>query len=168
MNEEIIPWQIIVSLIGVAVQLLIAERSKRKIKKDSENNLEMQRFVSHRSVASVVADKRQKWIDELRADMASHLALSKEIVWGWDAVRSNAILEAQEKPNENAQKIWQDAADSFSPVNGERDRKHEELHFRIKFRLNPNPKEDLDAKILKCLDDVRNGLDELQGAKNEN
>jgi len=65
-----------VALCGVAIQFLIAYLGRRQ----TGQQLALQELVSHRTTATLVADKRQKWIDELRTDMAFHLSLSQGIV----------------------------------------------------------------------------------------
>ncbi|MEE4075165.1 hypothetical protein V2I49_07455 [Pseudomonas viridiflava] len=140
-------------------------------RRQTAQQLELQQLVSHRTTASFIADKRQKWIDELRTDMAFHLALSQEIVWKWDAMRDRTAVKvaAQAKDNKGkfdqakADKINQDAADTFAPENGARDREHHERHFRIMFRLNP--KESLHITLRQCLDDIRRSMSQIQGAK---
>lgn len=159
-------WTAIIAAGGVAAQFLIAHLSRRQITKQ----LDLQHLVSHRAAATFVADKRQKWIDELRMDMAFHLALSQEIVWKWDGMRSRTALRVQEEALDvagkvdmiKAGKIWQDAADAFSPENGARDREHQERHIRIMFRLNP--KKDLHIKLRECLDFIRVALNKTQSA----
>jgi hypothetical protein len=168
MTLAIAQWTAIIAACGVAAQFLIAYLSRRQIMKQ----LDLQHLVSHRTTASFVADKRQKWIDELRIDMAFHLALSQEIVWKWDSVRCQAAIRIQEEATDasgkvdqtKANQILQSAADAFSPENGARDREHQERHFRIMFRLNP--KKDLHVKLRKCLDDIRNVLKNTQSTKN--
>ncbi|CUR75008.1 hypothetical protein ACOTB6_08670 [Achromobacter xylosoxidans] len=167
MKLTIPEWTVIIAACGVAVQFLIAYLTRRQITKQ----LDLQHLVSHRTTATFVADKRQKWIDELRTDMAFHLALSQEIVWKWDSMRSRAALrvqqEAKNKAGEidpaKANKIFQDVADAFSPENGARDREHQERHIRLMFRLNP--KKDLHVKLRECLDLIRNSLHSTQGAR---
>ncbi|MCF7767282.1 hypothetical protein [Achromobacter pulmonis] len=156
-----------VAACSVAVQFLIAYLSRRQIAKQ----LDLQHLVSHRTTATFVADKRQKWIDELRTDMAFYLALSQEIVWKWDGMRSRAALRVQEDAKNDAgeidpvmaSKIFQDVADAFSPENGARDREHQERHIRLMFRLNP--KKDLHVKLRECLDLIRKSLHRTQGAR---
>lgn len=159
----------VIAACGVAAQLLIAYLGRRQIAKQ----LDLQHLVSHRATATFVADKRQKWIDELRTDMAFHLALSQEIVWKWDGMRSRTALRVREEAKNaagevdqaKAKKIFQDAADAFSPENGARDREHQERHIRIMFRLNP--KEDLHIKLRNCLDHIRLSLNKTQSANGE-
>ncbi|MGP5106113.1 hypothetical protein [Pseudomonas helleri] len=159
----------IVAFGGVLVQLLIAYLGRRQ----TAQQLDLQQLVSHRTTASFVADKRQKWIDELRTDMAFHLALSQEIVWKWDAMRSRAAVRAVEEAKDGkgnidqlkVGKIHQDAADAFAPENGARDREHHERHIRILFRLNPS--ETSHISLRKCLEEIRSSIHQTQGARNQ-
>ncbi|MDD1969151.1 hypothetical protein NPS29_27830 [Pseudomonas putida] len=156
----------VIAACGVAAQLLIAYLSRRQIAKQ----LDLQHLVSHRTTASFVADKRQKWIDELRTDMAAHLASSQEILWKWQGMRSRAGLRVEEEATDKAGvvdhakaiKIYQEAADAFSPENGARDREHHERHLRIMFRLNPE--KELHIKLRTCLEHIRESLHTTQGA----
>ena len=158
-----------VAICGVVVQLLIAYLSRRQ----TAQQLDLQQLVSHRTTASFVADKRQKWIDELRTDMAFHLALSQEIVWKWDAMRNRAVIRIAEEAKDEkgkidqakADKINQDAADAFAPENGARDREHHERHIRILFRLNP--KEQLHMSLRECLEEIRRSIHKTQLARNQ-
>ncbi|MFP1817376.1 hypothetical protein ACLEC2_16490 [Lonsdalea quercina] len=154
----------IIAAAGVAAQLLIAYLARRQIARQ----LDLQHLVSHRTTASFVADKRQKWIDELRTDMAFHLALSQEIVWNWDYMRQRAELRIQEEAVDAVGKVDPVKAgkilhDAFSPENGARDREHQERHTRIMFRLNPQ--EDLHIELRQCLEFIRAALSKTQGAK---
>ncbi|HCM9312339.1 hypothetical protein [Enterobacter kobei] len=157
----------IIAVAGIAVQFWIAYLARRQIARQ----LDLQHLISHRTTASFVADKRQKWIDELRTDMAFHLALSQEIIWKWDSMRQRAHLRIKEDASNidgtvdqvKAGKILQEIADKFSPENGARDREHQERHTRIMFRLNPN--EELHIKLRQCLECIRVGLSKTQGAK---
>lgn len=168
MKIEPLYWQIVVSVLGVGVQLYITERSRRQTAMQSKEALDMQRFMSHRSTAAFVADKRQKWIDELRTDMAFHLALSQEIVWKWDSVRSRAVIKIEQDSKDcraTKSEIPQEIADSFSIENGARDREHQERHIRIKLRLNPS--ENLHIQLRTCLDEIREILNNTQSASSK-
>ncbi|MFC5580976.1 hypothetical protein [Rhodanobacter terrae] len=157
-----------ISAAGIGIQLYIAWRSRQQSARQSQDTLDMQRLVSHRSTASFVADKRQRWIDELRTDMAFHLALSQEIVWKWDALRDRTALKVSQEANGDpavVNRIEQEAADAFTAENGARDREHHERHIRLKFRLNP--KEPLHIELRACLDNIRAVLNETQGARTE-
>lgn len=156
-----------VAVTGVVAQLIIAYLARKQITKQ----LDLQHLVSHRSTASFIADKRQKWIDELRTDMAFHLALSQEIIWKWDAMRARTDLRVNQEatnafgvPDQiKAEKIKQEAADAFSPENGARDREHQERHTRIMFRLNP--KEELHIMLRGHLINIRSTIGNYQRIK---
>lgn len=168
MKVELIYWQVIISALGVVIQIYIAERNRRQTAKQSKELLDIQLLVSHRNTASFVAEKRQKWIDELRTDMAFHLALSQEIVWKWDAIRSRAATEIAQSNGISQEKwnsILQKYADSFSIENGARDREHQERHILITLRLNP--KEDLHVELRKCLDKMRDLINRTQSTKSK-
>lgn len=164
-----IEWTAIIAACGIMAQFLIAYLARRQIAKQ----LDLQQLVSHRTTAAFVADKRQKWIDELRTDMAFYLALSQEIVWKWDAVRSLVTARAKEEAvnavgkldSAKVSKILQDATDTFSLENGARDREHHERHIRIMLRLNP--KKDSHIKLRECLDSIRVMFGKIQNAKTE-
>lgn len=156
-----------VAACGVLAQFLIAYLGRRQVSKQ----LDLQHLVSHRSTASFIADKRQHWIDELRTDMAFHLALSQEIIWKWNGVRIGATQQVESETKDKdgiydparVDKIHQEEADKFSPENSKREREHHERHIRIMFRLNPT--EDLHIQLRQCLDNIRYVMNEMQGAK---
>lgn len=169
MNLTTTEWTAIIAVCGIMAQLLIAYLTRRQIAKQ----LDLQQLVSHRTTAAFVADKRQKWIDELRTDMAFYLALSQEIVWKWDVVRSlvktrtkeEAVNAVEKLDPAKVSKILQDAAEAFSSENGARDREHHERHVRIMFRLNP--KKDSHIKLRECLDSIRLMFGKIQNANTE-
>lgn len=156
-----------VAACGVLVQFLIAYLGRRQVRKQ----LDLQHLVSHRSTASFIADKRQHWIDELRTDMAFHLALSQEIIWKWDGVRMGATqrVESEAKDKDGiydparVDQIHQEEADKLSPENSKREREHHEGHIRIMFRLNPT--EDLHIQLRQSLNNIRYVMSKMQGAK---
>lgn len=182
MKIEPIYVQILVSALGVAVgfgiQLWIAGRSRQQTARLSKDTLAVQQLVSERATASFIAEKRQKWIDELRSDMAIHIAQSQEIVWKWQAIKDTTAerveillnaafvdgvskIKDQKKVEFKRNEIVQKMLDDFSKENGVRDREHQERHIRIKFRLNPK-----EHKVLReLLDKIRENVLSAQGAK---
>lgn len=157
-------WTAIIAIGGILTQLFIAYLGRRQVEKQHA----LQEKVSHRTAATFIADKRQKWIDELRGDMAFHLALTQEIVWKWDALRSRESLRVQQEASgskdeikkELAESSLQSALDNFSKENGSRDREHQERHIRIMFRLNPEEK--LHISLRDCLNQLRELLKDVQ------
>ncbi|MEM5300215.1 hypothetical protein VSR82_39295 [Burkholderia sp. JPY481] len=128
-------------------------------------SLDVQRTSTVRTAATFIADKRQKWIDELRADMAAHLAESQEYLWKWDGVRERSAELMSNKAialNERTAKMKQLALD-FSNENGVIDRSHQERHHRLRFRLNPNEPNHL--RLRDYLDEIRKTFDDTARAK---
>lgn len=79
---------IVAATAGIIGQLNIARKNRLQLSLQAKDTLAIQRTVTERAAATFIADKRQKWIDELRTDMAAHLSLSSEIVWKWETVRA--------------------------------------------------------------------------------
>jgi len=161
----------------VSLQAAIAILGWRYAAKNTRDTLDIQELVSNRTTASFIAEKRQKWIDELRSDMAIHIAQSQEIVWKWQAIKDttservevllNAAFEGniekikdEKKIEAKRNEIVQKMLDDFSKENGARDREHQERHIRIKFRLNPKEHNDL----RDLLDKIRKKVLSAQGA----
>lgn len=164
MDNNVI-WQLLVSFIGIAMQVAIAFFSQRLVAKQGKETLDVQRLVSHRATASFIAEKRQRWIDELRVDISFYLALSQEIIWKYDAGREKSRLFKNENPkatqieiDDNNQRI----ADSLSHEIGLRDRTHQESYIKLKLRLNS--KEDQHIELRNLLDNTRQIIQQTQAA----
>lgn len=128
-------------------------------------SLDVQRTSTVRTAATFIADKRQRWIDELRADMAAHLADSQEYLWKWDGVRQRGAELMNDESIalfERTAKIKQ-LAQEFSDRNGAIDRSHQERHHRLRFRLNPNEANHL--RLRSYLDEIRKIFDDTARAK---
>lgn len=159
-------WQVIATIIGVSLQAAIAFFGWRHAAKNTQDTLDIQHLVSERATASFIAEKRQKWIDELRTDMAFHLALSQEIAWTWEAMKNNAADRVETLVNGDESKrkiIVQEILDDFSKENGDRDREHQERHIRIKLRLNPEEK--IHVTLREQLDCIRLLFPKIRNAK---
>lgn len=162
-------WTVVVTACGVGLTFLTGSLTRRQAKQQ----IELQMLISHRTTAAFVADKRQKWIDELRTEMAFQLALSQEMLWKWDAVRSRTALRVQEEAKDAEGKldpvkqeaILQAAADAFSVEHGARDREHQERHIRLMLRLNP--KEPLHVMLRERLEKIRDAINRTQGANSQ-
>lgn len=155
-GDSSLVWQVFATIIGVSLQAAIAILGWRYTAKNTQDTLDVQHLVSERATASFIAEKRQKWIDELRTDMAFHLALSQEIAWTWEAMKKNAADKVETLVNGDESKrkiIVQNILDDFSKENGQRDREHQERHIRIKLRLNPD--EEIHVTLREQLDCIR-------------
>lgn len=176
-GDSSLVWQVFATIIGVSLQAAIAILGWRYAAKNTRDTLDIQELVSNRTTASFIAEKRQKWIDELRSDMAIHIAQSQEIVWKWLAIKDttaerveillDAAFEGNVEKNKDKKKIdskrneiLQKMLDDFSKENGARDREHQERHIRIKFRLNPKEHNEL----RDLLDKIRENVLSAQGA----
>lgn len=148
----VVGWTTIGALLAALVGAIVALWNTRR-------TLAVQKLVANRGAASFIAEKRQKWIDELRADMATHLAESQEILWKWDAVRQRCVsvnIDESLTPSQRTKKI-NDIAEEFSKSNGDLDRSHQERHHRLRFRLNPK---EANHKVLRGhLDEMRELFD---------
>lgn len=145
------------ALIGAAIGAGVSLRISRASIAQSKESIEVQRNISNRAAASFVADKRQHWIDALRADMATHLAESREIMWEWAAIRNRVKDDTRYRGLTDEQRDQRQNAElaEFSKANGALDRRHEERHYRLRFRLNPNSEETLHAALRGNLDEIR-------------
>lgn len=151
---------LLAALIAAAVSLLNAHRQLRQSRdnlKHAKDTLNEQRTANTRSAATFIADKRQEWIDELRADMATHFAASQEIMWKWTEIREDVKALNENSTLSDTQRKEQLSAllTGISSTNSELDRKHQERHFRLRFRLNPNPREEKHVALRANLDEIR-------------
>jgi hypothetical protein len=148
-------WTAVIAGLGIAAQLGIASWSRRQAEKLSADTIAVQVTGQHRTVAAFIAAKRQKWIDELRADAATHLAESQEYVWKWIGLRNHideVMKDEQLEPDDRLAKAKEYRYD-FSEKNGVLDRSHQERHHRLRFRLNPK---ELDhSQLREILDEIR-------------
>jgi hypothetical protein len=163
MLSDSLLWQVIATIVAVSLQTSIAYFGWRYTEKNTRDTLDVQQLVSNRATASFIAEKRQKWIDELRADMAFHLALSQEIVWAWQSMKTNTVGKVSVLTKDNESKrdvIIQGILEDFAKENGSRDREHQERHIRIKLRLNI--KEELHIKLRGDLDRIRGLFPKIQ------
>jgi hypothetical protein len=83
------------AIISVISNIYLARKSRSQMIDQAQKSfeqaaasLDVQRTSTARAAATFVADKRQKWIDELRDDVSLYVALTVEIVEGWRRVFS--------------------------------------------------------------------------------
>lgn len=97
---------IVAATAGIIGQLNIARKNRLQLSLQAKDTLAIQRTVTERAAATFIADKRQKWIDELRTDMAAHLSLSSEIVWKWETVRATETEMSRKACVALARNLW--------------------------------------------------------------
>lgn len=153
------------SLSAALIGALVSRRTAKKTLAQGQTALAIQQLVTNRSTASFIAEKRQKWIDELRSDMAAHLAESQGIVHKWAAIRSTTatIREDPLLDTKARMQAMATAADEFSKSNGDLDRQHQERHIRIRLRLNPEEPDHIALRSL--LDNIRVNITMVASAK---
>ncbi|WP_322014924.1 hypothetical protein [Paraburkholderia sp. J12] len=161
------------AIISVLANIYLASKSRNQIFEQATHqikqaaiSLDVQRTSTVRTAATFIADKRQKWIDELRSDIATHLAESQEYLWKWDAVREEwGRLHGDTSIPLNQRTIKANQLlVTFSEKNGAIDRAHQERHHRLRFRLNPNEKNHMALRDI--LDEIRKILSDTQGSRN--
>ncbi|SMF29910.1 hypothetical protein [Pseudogulbenkiania subflava] len=153
------------SLIAALIAARVSLRNAKRTLAQGQDTLAVQRLVTNRATASFIADKRQKWIDELRSDVATHLAQSQEVVWKWDALRARIqeIKNDQLLTKEEQIRTMTSARHEFSKSNGELDRQHQERHIRLRLRLNP--KEPDHITLRHYLNDIRKNMTAVASAQ---
>lgn len=154
-----------VALLGAVIAALVSLRNTRKTLDHAKETLEVARASSARAAATFIAEKRQKWIDELRADVAAHLAESQEYLWKWDGARQRAaeVMNDNALPLDDRTTKMKVLALEFSDKNGVIDRSHQERHHRLRFRLNPNEADHL--RLRDYLDEIRKIFDDTARIK---
>lgn len=179
---------LIAPVTGVLSSLATTWFTQYKTAKNTQLTNDTQRFISNRNAATFISDKRQKWIDDIRHDMAIHLASSLEYVQKWEVIRTD-INECNSDMDDKIREYVQDYINQpicdestlrkelniildgylektkelrliFREQNGDLDKKHLENHFRIKFRLNP--REENHRKLIENLDNIRETMKKIQ------
>ncbi|WP_193100785.1 hypothetical protein [Burkholderia sp. Z1] len=155
-----------VAMLAAVIAALVSLRNTRKTLDHAKETLDVTRASSARTASTFIADKRQKWIDELRSDMAAHLAESQEYVWRWLGLRTHTEEIMRDCSIAEDQRLAAATLyrHEFSKNNGALDRSHQERHHRLRFRLNPAEpahlqlRANLDA-FRKLFTDVAKGAD---------
>lgn len=157
-------WQVIASVSGVSLQVIVAWLGVLLTSRNARAALDVQRLVTERTASSFIADKRQKWIDELRTDVARCLALGQEISEAWRTWFSftGEILDQVNRDWRDQLEEVENQRRSFVNVNAPRDREHNEYLLRIRMRLNLS--EGIHQDLMHTLFRMRATLDELAEA----
>ncbi|SDR55165.1 hypothetical protein SAMN05443245_7614 [Paraburkholderia fungorum] len=142
------------ALFGVVITALVSLRNTRK-------TLDGQRVTAARSASTFIGDKRQKWIDDLRDDMALFIANTHELVAIWLMF----VIEQEDDNTVNPMDAARVAREhlkahiKLNRDNTERDAAHQQVLTRIRFRLNPLETEHLE--LLKTLYRVGHALETM-------
>lgn len=126
------------ALFGVVIASIVSLRNTGKTLKQSKEALEIQRASSTRPAATFIADKRQKWIDDLRDDASLFVALTQEIADSWKRATSKFNIEWEnERPYSQDQlDYYTNLAIAHAASIAERDSLQAHLLTRIMLRLN--------------------------------
>lgn len=137
------------SLVAAVVQFVNAYQQRKYEKKASEedsietarlaeNKLSMADATSQRKANAKVAQMRQVWINELRQDTATYLALWQDIAFRWASIISN----------QNERAFDSITPESLNAPIGRMRQDAHELRLRIEMRLNSNEEAHKDLRQL--------------------
>ncbi|MCT4497616.1 hypothetical protein N0U25_07410 [Pseudomonas sivasensis] len=132
---------------------------------NTKRSLEVQRLTNVRSASTFIADKRQKWIDDLRTDASKYLSLSLETSEAWKQlyrVCGNEYDEHWDFDPQNVLKVCESLRIKFLNQNATRDSEHHQLYMRIILRLNND--EAAHQKLITSLDELRTHMSDLATA----
>ncbi|WP_339436460.1 hypothetical protein [Pseudomonas sp. EL_65y_Pfl1_R32] len=129
-------WAVIGGLLAALLAALIAALVSLL---NTRSTLNVQRLANARSVSTFIADKRQKWIDDLRDDTSRYLSLSLETAEAWKQLYRRCGNEHDEHFHHSPQEVLK-TCDSlrinFLRENAARDSEHHQIYMRIILRLN--------------------------------
>ncbi|MGE1091360.1 hypothetical protein [Pseudomonas zeae] len=130
-----------ISTIGLTVTLSLVTSLIAAIVSiwNAQRLLGVQRLSNARSASTFIADKRQKWIDDLRNDASRYLSLSLEIAEAWKQLYWKCGAEYDENPNRDPSdvlNVCESLRIRFINDNSGRDSEHHQLYMRIILRLN--------------------------------
>lgn len=152
-----------VTLLVALIAALISVRNTRKTLDHAKETLGVAKASTARTASTFIADKRQKWIDDLRSDMALYIANTHELVALW-----LMFTQAEGKKyddygdQETASAMFNAYLDAYSKLmrdTAERDAAHQQVLTRIRFRLNPSEAPHLE--LLKTLYGVRHTFETM-------
>lgn len=127
-----------VALTGAVIAALVSLHNTRKTLHQSRESLDIQRASSARPAATFIAEKRQKWVDDLRTDVSQYVALTSEMTEGWKRTFSRLSDDWGNQPPETQSELNQFTRETlgFAASIAERDSQHYQLLTRILLRLN--------------------------------
>jgi hypothetical protein len=143
-------WAAIVGLIAALLAALVSLWNTRKTLDVLRRSLDVQRLTNARAVSTFIADKRQKWIDDLRNDVSKYLALSLETAEAWKQVYwkcGNEYDANSDRDPLGTLKACESTRVEFLGANALRDSEHHQLYMRILLRLNNDEKAHQDLTV---------------------
>ncbi|CAI8878380.1 hypothetical protein [Pseudomonas brassicacearum] len=151
-------WAVIVSLTAALIAALVSLWNTRK-------TLDVQHLTNARAASTFIADKRQKWIDDLRNDASKYMSLSLETAEAWKQLYWACGKEYDDHSHHDPQGVL-DSCESlrvkFLSENASRDSEHHQLYMRIILRLNNE--EEAHRKLMAALSELRLRMGDLATA----
>lgn len=155
-------WAVIGPLVAVLLTVFVNNLIARRVLEVQRGSLDIQRLTNVRSASTFIAEKRQKWIDDLRNDASKYLSLSLEISEAWKQLYWKCNIEYDEHYHHDPQGVFR-ACEAlrikFISENAARDSEHHQLYMRIVLRLNNDEEDHL--KLMFALDTLRTYMSDL-------
>lgn len=154
----VVGWTVIAGLVAALIAPLVSIWNTRR-------SLDVQRLTNARSASTFIADKRQKWIDDLRTDASKYLSLSLETAEAWKQLYWKCGKEHDEHFDhdpQNVLKFCESLHINFLNENATRDSEHHQLYMRIILRLNNE--EEAHQRLMTTLDELRTHMRDLATA----
>ncbi|MDR6915104.1 hypothetical protein J2X66_001969 [Pseudomonas sp. 3296] len=141
-------WAVIGSLLAALIAALVSLWNTRR-------SLDVQCLSNARSASTFIAEKRQKWIDDLRNDASRYMSLSLETAEAWKQLYWKCGKEYDDHPNHGPEvlNVCESFRIHFLGENAARDSEHHQLYMRIILRLNNE--EEAHQKLMASLDELR-------------
>lgn len=150
------------TVIGAAITAWVNHINSRKTLHHSRETLDVQRTANARAAATFIADKRQKWIDDLRADVSLYLGLTAELTDAWRRQfgMMGEIWDKDPVPDQDTVDRVEALRFGLLEAIAPRDSEHYQALNRVLLRLNPN--EVSHQQLTRALSSLRSALAELQ------
>ncbi|MDR8090731.1 hypothetical protein [Burkholderia gladioli] len=166
-------WAIIGSvataLASIAGNIYLARKSRNQAfeqaasqLKQAAASLDVQRTSTARAASTFIADKRQKWIDDLRTDTSHYIGLTFELTEAWKRL-CESMNNVWDQLNRNPQDQLNECADlrkNFEQAIAARNSELYQLLIRITMRLNND--ETIHQGLINCLMKLRGLLADIQ------
>ena len=147
-------WTATVSLVTSLIASVVSIWNAQRLLGIQRDALAVQHLSNARSASTFIADKRQKWIDDLRNDASKLIALSLETAEAWKQLYSKCVKELYDNRDPlDALKQCDVLRVEFVNSNALRDSEHHQLYMRIILRLNIE--EDVHKELTKTLENLR-------------
>ncbi|BBU33456.1 hypothetical protein BTHE68_71900 (plasmid) [Burkholderia sp. THE68] len=126
------------TILVALIAALVSVYNTRNTLNQSRESLRVQRASSDRQAATFIAEKRQKWIDDLRADVSLYVALTTLMVEGWKRMIGEVAHAWDNAPPEFPSQLhgFTESAMTYAATIAEHESQHHRLLTQILLRLN--------------------------------